>query len=362
MLRRPDEFVPLLIGAIDTRDRILAESDFYQEFEETILLNPVPYFSIPIIFNLILLVSNLLASFGAIFHIFKLFYPWLIFYFLSIVSTFSFLVYIIVILENNWFRVILFLVVVPFLVLASSFWSVIFKLARRVRISQRKVTSKTFKIPLAPQDSNSVSHPVPVRTLAVSPPEAAWDPEYLIEQDPRYVVGPGETESAGNECEEDEDSYGYRDSYADRRGSGSEWESDEETDYLSDEYTDMADREDTEDFTESEADTLHSFPGKRKYTKEEHVTDTDNFTEFEEKTTESLHSDQTIGNTSVQEQSEANAIEAKVGTNQFYENVNFAPSQDTSHYQTPGVPRPVIRADSPELYSMPGTTLHSSTA
>ena len=38
MLRRPDEFVPLLIGAIDTRDRILAESDFYKEFEENILL------------------------------------------------------------------------------------------------------------------------------------------------------------------------------------------------------------------------------------------------------------------------------------------------------------------------------------
>ena len=45
----------------------------------------------------------------------------------------------------------------------------------------------------------------------------------------------------------------------------------------------MADREDTEDFTESEADTLHSFPGKRKYTKEEPVTDTDNFTELENK-------------------------------------------------------------------------------
>ena len=38
MLHRPEELMPLLIGAIDTRDRILVESDFYQEFEEAILL------------------------------------------------------------------------------------------------------------------------------------------------------------------------------------------------------------------------------------------------------------------------------------------------------------------------------------
>ena len=38
MLHRPDELLPFLIGMIDTKDRILAESDFYQAFEETILM------------------------------------------------------------------------------------------------------------------------------------------------------------------------------------------------------------------------------------------------------------------------------------------------------------------------------------
>jgi len=269
-------------------------------------------------------------------------------------------VYIIVILENNWFQVILFLVVVPFLVLATSFWSVIFKLARQVRASQKKATSRTFKEPLAPQDSNSVSHPVPVRSLAVSPPESAWDPEYLLEQDPRYAVPTGETESVGNGCEEYEDSSGNRDGYADRRGSESEWESDEETDYISDEYTDVADREDTEDFTESEADTLHSFPAKKKHRKEDQITDTETFTEYEEKTTEKLLSDHTIEDTWEKDNDEA-LIMQEADTNQLYENVNFAPALNTGHYQTPGVPRPVTRADTPELYSMPGTTLHSST-
>ena len=37
MLHRPDELVPLLISVIDTRDRMLGDSDFYQKFEETIL-------------------------------------------------------------------------------------------------------------------------------------------------------------------------------------------------------------------------------------------------------------------------------------------------------------------------------------
>merc|ERR1719233_1234970 len=72
MLHRPDELVPLLISVIDTRDRVLADSDFYQEFEEAILTNPAPYFSIPIIFNLILLISNFLACFGTIFHMLRL--------------------------------------------------------------------------------------------------------------------------------------------------------------------------------------------------------------------------------------------------------------------------------------------------
>merc|ERR1711970_625336 len=238
---------------------------------------------------------------------------------------FFFLVYTITILQNNWLRVILFLVVVPFLVLAASFWLVIFKLARRIRALQRKVVPKTFKIPLAPQESNSVSHPVPLRNLAVSPPEAAWDPDYLIERDPRYMPGNGGAESEEDSYKEEEESYGYRDSYADRRGSGSEWDSGEETDYLSDEYTDMADREDTEDFSESEAGSFNSFIVNRKYREKAQITDTDNFTEMEEEITESFHSDQLIEETGLTNHDETITME-EVDTNELYENINFAPA------------------------------------
>jgi len=198
------------------------------------------------------------------------------------------------------------------------------------------VAPRTFKIPLAPQESNSVSHPVSLRNLAVSPPEAAWDPEYLIERDPRYVVGDDGAESEEDSCKEEEESYGYRDSYADRRGSGSEWDSGEETDYLSDEYTDIADREDTEDFSESEAGTFKSFTTKRKYS------DTDNFTEMEDEINEAFHCNKVIEETDSTNYDEAITLE-EAETNEIYENVNHVPDLDPGHYQTPGIPRPVTR-------------------
>ena len=246
----------------------------------------MPFFSVPIILNLILLFSNLLGSFGAILQIRRLLFPWLIFYFLTIVSTLSLLVYIIVILQNNWLRVILFLVVVPLLVLATSFWSVIFRLARRIRAAQRKVIPRTVKIPVAVQHSSSVvDHPVPIRTLAISPPEAAWDPEYLIERDPRYLVGHGGG-GAGSEVDSYQESSFYGedfDSYAARGGSGAGWGSGEDTDYLSDEYTDRDGVEDTEDLTESEQDIKEAFEYN------EHYTDTDNLIESDEEIPETLH-------------------------------------------------------------------------
>merc|ERR1711892_57912 len=38
ILHNPNEVLDLIIGVIDTRDRILADSDIYHEFLETILL------------------------------------------------------------------------------------------------------------------------------------------------------------------------------------------------------------------------------------------------------------------------------------------------------------------------------------
>ena len=149
---------------------------------------------------------------------------------------------------------VLFLVVVPVEVIAISFWSAIFKLNRRI--------PKQVKIPLTVQISSSVDHPVPIGALAIAPPQSAWDPEYLIERDPRFMVGTGGTVSEVDSYADRHDSYscaGQSDSYADRHGSESDWDSGEETDYLSDVYTAREDREDTVDLTESEAETMNTF-------------------------------------------------------------------------------------------------------
>ena len=48
MLRNPNGVLDLIIGVIDTRDRILAESDIYHEFQRTILLVGVISYVMPI--------------------------------------------------------------------------------------------------------------------------------------------------------------------------------------------------------------------------------------------------------------------------------------------------------------------------
>ena len=117
--------------------------------------------------------------------------------------------------------------------------------------------------------------------LAISPPHLAWDPEYLLELDPRYV---GE-----EQMEEEAVEWDSRD------------EEDEETYYQSDEYTDQDVRgADTETvFTESDGEFLDRREDDGELTAiEERETDFDTEREDEEE-----------------------------------------------HYKSPGIPRPVLRSD-----------------
>ena len=167
--------------------------------------------------------------------------------------------------------------VVPLLVIAISFWAVILKLYRRINATNRKVVPQSVKPPLAPQvSSNTVDH---ISAMAVSPPQSAWDPEYLIERDPRYL--PPQSDS----CEDRQDSYSYEGQSDTCQTAGclsdsqSDWESEGESDYQSDEYTDRGAREDTEDFTESDADILDTYHKKNKFHGRNAIDDTDHFTE-----------------------------------------------------------------------------------
>ena len=103
--------------------------------------------------------------------------------------------------------------------------------------------AKTPAVATSPPDTIAAT----VSSVVVAPPQAAWDPEYLLGRDPRY--GHGDGDGGIKDCQGDADSYG---------------DSGGETCYQSDEYTDRGDREDTEDFTESEDDILGPYQQKYK--------------------------------------------------------------------------------------------------
>ena len=125
--------------------------------------------------------------------------------------------------------------------------------------------------------------------LAISPPHLAWDPEYLLELDPRYV---------GEEQMDEEVEWDSRD------------EEDEETYYQSDEYTDQDVRgADTETvFTESDGEFLDRGRAEE--------TDDGELTAIEERETDF-----------------------------------DTEREEEEHYKTPGIPRPVLRSDIEEIRS-----------
>ena len=131
--------------------------------------------------------------------------------------------------------------------------------------------------------SDDISTTVGMDELAISPPHLAWDPEYLLELDPRYV---------GEEQMDEEVEWDSRD------------EEDEETYYQSDEYTDQDVRgADTETvFTESDGEFLDRGRAEE--------TDDGELTAIEERETDF-----------------------------------DTEREEEEHYKTPGIPRPVLRSE-----------------
>ena len=68
--------------------------------------------------------------------------------------------------------------------------------------------------------SDDISTTVGMDELAISPPHLAWDPEYLLELDPRYV----EEEEWDSRDEEDEETYYQSDEYTDQDIRGADTE------------------------------------------------------------------------------------------------------------------------------------------
>jgi len=188
ILNSPEDHVDRAIQFIHTNDSRLHDSVFYNKARELILQNSGEYFALPITINLILLVSNLLAAWGALFFLPLLLLPWLALYCAYILFLLSLLIYMIVIIQNVWFKVLLFLVIAPIIVVAFFFWFIVFRFFN----DMKRACKPDFHLYPTSQLSTMYTpephiwdQPLPI--WAIAQPQTIWDPVYLHHLDPRYV-------------------------------------------------------------------------------------------------------------------------------------------------------------------------------
>ena len=168
---------------IEIEAHILSLCNYFQNSGE--------YFALPITIIIVLMVSNVLALWGALLSHPLLLLPWLTLYFVFILCSSSLLIYVIIILQDIWFQVLLFLVITPELVIGAAFWLVVLKLYRSARHSTQKISPpQAHSLPptMYTPEPHSWDQPLPI--WAVNPPQNAWDPSFLQQIDPRYVATP----------------------------------------------------------------------------------------------------------------------------------------------------------------------------
>jgi len=338
ILNDPEEHVDTIISFIDTNDAKLQESVLYSRVKPYLIRNSGEYLALPITVNLVLMVANVLACWGALTSLSLLVVPWLLLYLVYALFATSLLVYMMVLLQDVWFRVLLFLVVAPLILLHSSCWLLVLRLYRAMRVSNNKPTSS----PLEPRPSTMYTpephawdQPLPI--WAITPPQNAWDPTYLQQFDPRYSRDERSRSrrSSSHSRSQSQPSTGYRhsdsislsDKYGERRA-GYEEQSDS--------------RYETEDQSEYRTDEDEAGGGR-------HLPQTD----LEEEETEIGESEE-----DETEVGESDGYEDEVDFEERRRRGGFSEDQEEA-YRSPSIPRPKSRSD---LYSMPGTTLHSSNA
>jgi len=336
---KTEESLQNFLEIVDTEDSRLKNSYFYTTVRSYILQNNGDYFVLPITVSVILIVSNILTLWGAIFNLHLLLLPWIFLYLVLIIFSSSILIYIIILLQDIWFQAILFLVIVPEIVLAAAFWFVVVSLYRSTRHSHEKEAAPPPQ-PLPPTvytpEPHSWDQPLPV--WAVNPPESAWDPSYLQQLDPRYA--PDRTRSYTSEQQSEEESY--RESDGSSRGSG-HYQTDSvslSTKYRQDCLPRYGDLSDSQADSQSDSDTQYHAQSDSD-THYHAQSDSDTHHPLSDVREETAESDE--------EHSEHFNHHAEVG-------------EEDEDYDIGRIPRPKSRFSTPELYKMSGTTLQSSSA
>ena len=96
------------------------------------------YLLLPILINIFLIISNLLAAWGALILNHLLLLPWLALYFSYILFAFGLLLYMVIVLYHVWFKIVIFLIITPILILAIIFWLTLLELYFLIKIHRSK--------------------------------------------------------------------------------------------------------------------------------------------------------------------------------------------------------------------------------
>lgn len=341
-MTKPEENLENVLNLVDTDDSRLESSYFYASIKPYIVQNSGEYFALPITIILVLMVSNVLAFWGALFSHPLLLLPWLALYLVFILFIASLLIYIIIILQDIWFQVLLFLVIAPVLVVGAAFWFVVLRLYRTTRHSNRKsAPPQAHSLPptMYTPEPHSWDQPLPI--WAVNPPENAWDPSFLQQIDPRYVATPDPSTRASR-------SSRTRSFRSRSRSDGSFRESDEssrDTGYhqtdsvsLSNKYRQDRQRyDDTSDRERSDGQSEYLTDGQSDYRSDNEE--------------QQMPSDIT----------EDTAESEEEHSEHFQHEVELV-AEDDETFGMRRIPRPKSRPITPEMYKMSGSTLQSSSA
>ena len=99
----------------------------------------------PILVNVFLILSNVLAGWGAITYNHLFLIPWLASYFSYILFAFGLLLYMVIVLHQIWFKIVIFLIVSPILILAIVFWLTLLELYFNIKIMTKRKQQKHFQ-------------------------------------------------------------------------------------------------------------------------------------------------------------------------------------------------------------------------
>lgn len=183
-----------------TSNGTLSDNNFLS-YKAYLIQKSGDYLAIPICINVVLIISDTLLIWASASKNKLLLWPWLILHCLEWLFFIAMLILLMYIVPEPWFKVVVFLVGSPIIILLGYFWTVVKLLYNYLRdLSLKSAVAAIYqngykkRVPsgqkgpatvYTPQPSNW-DHPVPV--WAMRPPPSIWDPDYLQQLDPRYQL------------------------------------------------------------------------------------------------------------------------------------------------------------------------------